>query len=442
MKRISFLLLALSGFAGSGVAFGQTGSQPSLVPFHQFLQEVRIARAESFGPAQGAKVQGETDFGKMRQHLLSLYEGVEVGHSFLLDGQVFDCVPVEQQPSVRQLGLAEVELEAPPPALADKDLPGPAVKRAASPLTLGLRDALGNAVSCAQGTIPFRRVTLQEMTRFRTLEGFFHKLPDGLSDDLAAKDTTYTHKYAHAYQTVKNFGGNSWLSLWSPSVDVSAQEIFSLAQHWYIGGSGKKTQTVEGGWQVYPQKYGTDKAAFFIYWTADDYNKTGCYNLDCAGFVQTNPSWALGGIWDHYSTPGGPTYAFQMQWKLVKGRWWLYGQVGDQYEAVGYYPVSIYRGGRLSKFADRIDYGGETVGATRWPPMGSGAYDSAGSSQTAYQSRIFYFKNATASGAVWSSLTTSQTSPSCYRLSFVPVSVAGTDIGSYFYFGGPGGDDC
>jgi hypothetical protein len=131
-----------------------------------------------------------------------------------------------------------------------------------------------------------------------------------------------------------------------------------------------------------------------------------------------------------------------MQWKLVKGRWWLYAQGGDNYEAVGYYPVSIYKGGRLSKFADRIDFGGETVGATQWPPMGSGAFDSAGSSQTAYQSRIFYFKNVTANGAVWSSLTTSQPSPSCYRLSFVPASVAGPDVGSYFYFGGAGGDDC
>ena len=287
------------------------------------------------------------------------------------------------------------------------------------------------------------------MTRFGTLDGFFRKLPEGVendrpSDDLAPRAPVPTHKYAHAYQRVKNYGGNSWLNLWSPSVSFAAGgQIFSLSQHWYAGGTGKGTQTVEGGWQVYPAKYGTNKAAFFIYWTADNYNHTGCYNLDCAGFVQTNSSWALGGTWASYSTPGGEQLAFQMQWQLVADRWWLYAQGGDAYEAIGYYPVSLYRGGRLSHFAEVVDYGGETVGTTKWPPMGSGAFASAGLGQAAYQSHDFLHPDAgNVGGGTWTSLTTSQTSRACYRLSFTPASSATGDSGSYFYFGGPGGGPC
>lgn len=38
----------------------------------------------------------------MRQYISDLYEGVEVAHSFVDDnGQVFDCIPVEQQFSLK-----------------------------------------------------------------------------------------------------------------------------------------------------------------------------------------------------------------------------------------------------------------------------------------------------------------------------------------------------
>lgn len=53
---------------------------------------------------------------------------------------------------------------------------------------------------------------------------------------------------------------------------------------------------------------------YFVYFTANDYASTGCYDLDCAGFLQTNPSIALGapvtpcctlGHVNDYGGPGG-----------------------------------------------------------------------------------------------------------------------------------------
>src|SRR6185369_1026606 len=110
--------------------------------------------------------------------------------------------------------------------------------------------------------------------------------------------------------------GNSWLNLWNPVVDKDNE---SISQQWYSGGSGGSTQTLEGGWQVLENKYDTKKAVLFTYWTADNYDKTGCYNLDCSGFVQVNNHWYLGGTWSSYSTTGGTQWGFEMQWKYYRG---------------------------------------------------------------------------------------------------------------------------
>ena len=91
-------------------------------------------------------------------------------------------------------------------------------------------------------------------------------------------------------------------------MNTGLNEVFSLSQQWYVGGSGASLQTAEIGIQNYPQKYGSEKSALFIYWTADGYKNTGRYNHDCAAFVQTNNKWHLGGVFGQYSTVGGAQY--------------------------------------------------------------------------------------------------------------------------------------
>jgi hypothetical protein len=417
-----------------------------LVPFDEFLRGTAAARFEDYAPRKDLAVKRSEDFEAMRQHVLSLYEGVTVAHSFLMDEQYFDCVPIDQQPSVRQLGLKHAQVTPPPPiAEPDEKSQEPGEPHGlASPLTLGLVDPFGNAVSCEEGTIPMRRVTLEETTRFETLEKFFHKSPwDGVGQPPQTEEPpsipVATHQYAFAYQNVSNHGGSSWLNLWSPAINGDASQIFSLSQHWYVGGQEKSLQTVEGGWQAYPLKYHTTSSVLFIYWTADDYNQTGCYNLDCAGFVQTSSKWSLGGSWPTYSIPGGKQYEFQLQWKLTGGKWWLFLQGSGRLEAVGYYPGTIYNRGQLTRFAQVIEYGGETVGTTSWPPMGSGGLAGLGYQQAAYQRNIFYLNVKQTSQ--WSNLQTVIPSPLCYTSIFFPAS-SRSSWGSYLYFGGPGGSSC
>jgi hypothetical protein len=96
-------------------------------------------------------------FEQMRAYLQRLYRGMTVDRSFAAGGQVFDCVPIGQQP-----GLLRPGLPAPPPPAPKGPKPG----SGAAP-----------APHCGGGTIPMRRVTLDEITRFATLQDFLRKAP-------------------------------------------------------------------------------------------------------------------------------------------------------------------------------------------------------------------------------------------------------------------------
>ena len=429
----AFAIVAF-GVATSQSAFANTStsrsasaslssSSQTFVSFSQFLTNVANARYSDYAGRAPASVQNEQAFGAMRSYILDTYAGVKQVSSFVLDGQYFDCITINSQSSVHHLNIKQI---AQPPKVSIPTASGSSTQASGSPLTLGQKDEFGNSISCKDGTIPMERITLEKMVQFPTLQAFLAKSPG----DQAA---TNAHRYAIGYQSVTNYGGNSWLNLWNPSGN------FSLSQQWYVGGSGSGTQTVEGGWIHYPGKFGK-RSVLFIYWTANDYQSTGCYNLDCTAFVQTNNNWALGGAFTNYSSYGGTQWGFTLQWKYYQGNWWLFLQGSGSIQAVGYYPGSIYRGGPLSKKSSLIEYGGETyTPTTNWPQMGSGKFASAGWQKAAFQKTIFYIPNNQSGGTgVWATLSPLQTNPKCYTIIITPSSSGGS-WGTYFYFGGPGG---
>ena len=415
----------------------------------EFLRTVDVAKHEQFVGRPTVKVANEAALTAMKAHILSLYRGVEARNSFEDEnGSVFDCIPVSQQPALK--GASPAEAPSMPPLRAKPAAEAtPTGERrtaaATSPIAAGQKDRYGNERVCPAGYIPMRRVTLEELTRFETLQRFFQKNPQGAGhapaapSGIAAPPKQFeppgvgaTHRWAHAYQNVDNLGGHSFINLWDPT--IGANQVFSLSQHWYVGGSGANLQTAEVGWQVYPQKYGNSKPVFFIYWTADDYNNTGCYNLDCSAFVQISHSWTIGGTISPWSVYGGAQYEIQVAFYLYKGNWWLYVQGTDASHAIGYYPTSLYKGGALASHATEIDYGGEVVGTTSFPGMGSGHFAKEGWQKACFQRDIYYFP--TTGGAVYANLTPSQSWPNCYTVQKVNYAAPWNDT---IYYGGPGG---
>jgi hypothetical protein len=390
--------------------------------YASFERGLERAVAGDFVGRPETRVRDAVAFDAMRAHLLSLYRGMPVTSTFAFDGQVYDCVPVAQQPSVRLLGLRGIDT---PPRMAPpgSQLPAARVASVASAQN-----------ACADGTIPFRRITLDELTRYPTLQDFFDKEPRAVA----------AHKYAFQYQYVSSRGSYGALDLWDPTIYTAQSEVFSLSQHWTVGlqplNNPTVTQTAEVGWQKFPAKYGTtNHSVFFIYYTTDSYlPNTGCYNLDCAGFVQTSKSVILGGSFKAYSKLGPPRvdYAVSTGYyaKTLGGNWWL--AVNGVW--IGYYPVKLYGKGQLAHYSNFSEFGGETVGTTKWPAMGSGKFGISQTSQAAYQAQVQYY---TLAGAAHNAaLTADNPAPTCYSTTNAAL-YAKPDYISFF-FGGPGGTGC
>lgn len=402
-----------------------TANASAFVSYASFIKDTAAAQYPRVHAASGTTMKADAQaFNQMQTYILNHYRGVTAKHSYLLDGAYFDCVVTGTQPSVRDLGIAHVA--APPPAHSAALSAG---QHAVSQVTPGLKDAFGNAVACPAGTIPMRRMTLQETVKFPSLAAYLGKEPAGAPSPTVAPGVVTPggpHRYGVGYQSVANRGINSWLNLWNPSGD------FTLSQLWDVS-SASTTQTLESGWVHYPAKFGSN-SVLFIYWTPNNY-ATGCYNLDCSGFVQTSSVATLGAGFSNYSTDGGTQYGFGLQYQWYQGNWWLY----FQNSALGYYPGGIYNGGPLSSGnANLVEYGGETYTAgSTWPQMGSGQFASAGWTHAAFQNTIFYVD--TNGAGQLSSLSPIVTNPGCYTLSIVPASQGGS-WGSYIWFGGPGGN--
>ncbi|EFJ28855.1 hypothetical protein SELMODRAFT_92572, partial [Selaginella moellendorffii] len=74
-------------------------------------------------------------------------------------------------------------------------------------------------------------------------------------------------------------GFSTTINVWQPYVEKASE--FSLSQLWLISSRtsrGIPRNTIEAGWQ------------------ADGYNKTGCCNLKCPGFVQVSNTIVLEGV--------------------------------------------------------------------------------------------------------------------------------------------------
>jgi len=437
MPRLSAALCALLVIAGCVRPQLPAPPVQPFQPFDAFIASVQQARAGQYVGQPGFAVESPAAFDEMKQHLLQLYAGVTARHSFVgPDRQLVDCIPIEQQPGLRPPSGARRELsrDVPQAALAAREVlgvSGPSQARRSEDIMLkrAQRDRFGNEMFCEPGTIPMRRITLAEIATFRNLASFLGKT-DGERDPLAPADDS-THYYARGVQFVDNLGGDSWLNVWSPTVSSGQM---SLSQQWFVSGEGDSKQTIEGGWQVMPNKWKTDQAVLFIYYTTKNYaDKSGCYNLDCSGFVQRANNVYLGRGFTNYSAIDSTQWGFNLQWKRhTDGNWWLFYKGPGDYIAVGYYPSSLYGEGGLATRAKKIAFGGEDTGKPSALEMGSGRKANEGWQKAAFQNMIFYIDTNVVSQ--WAKLDKYESNPDCYTADIHNIT---GNWGTYIFFGGP-----
>ncbi|MBS0658469.1 MAG: neprosin family prolyl endopeptidase [Verrucomicrobia bacterium] len=393
--------------------------------FSAFQQQVEQTRFKDLNVGASG-VSDAAEFERMREFLQKRYDGVQVTNSFADDGgQVWDYIPIEQQPALKASGQ---------PLQKAPSLPGRAAESAGkgtkpAPKSV-LVDAYGNEMRGPAGTIPLARITLPQLAKFESLMAFLRKGPrDRYRDGRFAEEN---HQYSIVEQNVGHTGMSAQMSLQDPGFKPG-QGTFSLYQFWATAGSGAATQTVEFGVTCYPGLYPDAAPRTFCYSTTDNY-ETGGYNAD-GGFVQTDPDFLLGGK----ATLSDENWNIFV-W-LSNGIWWVgFGRLYDpDMSNIGYYQANRFVGGALEKSADYLGVGGETRSSdNQWPPMGTGRF-AADDPKTGYDasfSEVQYLPivpPGSEPSPVDAELTTYNSLPKLYN------GIQSDYEPGYFFFGGPGG---
>ncbi|KAL3507408.1 hypothetical protein ACH5RR_032790 [Cinchona calisaya] len=228
------------------------------------------------------------------------------------------------------------------------------------------------------------------------------------------------------------YGAKASMNVWEPQVQNPNE--FSSSQLWILGGDSSDINVIEAGWHVFPQLYGDNRTRLFIFWTADGYKSTGCYNLQCSGFVQTNNVFTLGGTLSPLSTFHGSQFEIDaLIWKEPsQDAWWL--QCNNI--IIGYWPTSLFTS--LANSAPIIEWGGlvfssESDGQHTTTQMGSGHFPEEGFSMASYMKNLQVVDDSfTLRPLSYPSIAAEQ--PNCYNITLGKTD----DWGDFIFFGGPG----
>lgn len=340
------------------------------------------------------------------------------------DGDVIDCVLAHLQPA-----FDHPELKGQKP-LDPPERPKGHNNTDTVEETYQLWSDSGEA--CPEGTVPIRRTTDKDILRARSVQRFGRKPP---RRHVRRDSSGSGHEHAVVFVNGDQYyGAKASINVWAPR--VTDQYEFSLSQIWVISGTfGNDLNTIEAGWQVSPELYGDNYPRFFTYWTTDAYQATGCYNLLCSGFIQTNNKIAIGAAISPRSSSNGKQFDIGlMVWKDPKhGHWWL--EFGNGL-LVGYWPALLFS--HLRSHASMVQFGGEIVNSRSMgyhtsTQMGSGQFAEAGFGKASY------FRNLQV--VDWdnnllplNNLHLLADHPNCYDIRQGRNNVWGT----YFYYGGPG----
>ncbi|XP_010523371.1 PREDICTED: uncharacterized protein LOC104801734 [Tarenaya hassleriana] len=348
------------------------------------------------------------------------------------DGDIIDCVPITKQPALDHPLLKNHSIQMRPSSRPKGT-------------STGNKDPLNNkkepkAITqlwhlngkCPENTVPIRRTRKEDFQRATDIENYGKKSQNSIPKPQSGS-STIGHEHAVMYSYGDYYGTKAWINLWKPLVEKPNE--FSLAQLWVVAGSGSDINTIEVGWQVYPRFYGDNNPRLFIYWTSDGYQRTGCYNHLCSGFVQTNNDIAIGGSFRVASNYKDAQYVIiLLVWKdPTSGNWWLDINGKD----IGYWPASLFT--HLSDKARLIEWGGEIVddrsrGQHTYTQMGSGHFAEEGFGKSSF---IMHIETVDGSNTYREPGTLGVISAyqNCYNVKYGD---GDSSMGTHFYFGGPG----
>ncbi|XP_044477006.1 uncharacterized protein LOC123204423 [Mangifera indica] len=371
------------------------------------------------------------------------------------DGDIIDCVHKRKQPALDHPLLKNHKIQKVPPVMPtgmktmkkQEEEETTAASKSNNPSNKNselLKSAWQiwhrNGTRCPKGTVPIRRSSVDDVLRAKSLFDFGKKQRKiGLDRRADAPDVVsgngHEHAIAYTGTSKEVYGSRATINVWDPSIQVVNE--FSLSQIWILSGSfeGSDLNSIEAGWQVSPELYGDSRPRLFTYWTSDSYQATGCYNLLCAGFIQTNSRIAIGAAISPVSSYANNQYDITILiWKDPKiGNWWM--GFGDN-TLVGYWPAELFT--HLADHATMVEWGGEVVnsranGEHTSTQMGSGQFAEDGFGKASYFRNLeIVDSDNSLSSALDISILAENTN--CYNIK----SSYNNEWGTSFYYGGPG----
>ncbi|CAH2072435.1 unnamed protein product [Thlaspi arvense] len=359
------------------------------------------------------------------------------------DGDVIDCVPKRKQPALDHPLLKHHKIQKAPkrmPRMMGKERSDDIKEDAANVLESAWQMWHVNGTRCPKGTVPIRRNTMNDVLRAKSLFDFGKKRRSIDLDRRSEKPDalgTNGHEHAIAYTETSSeiYGAKATINVWDPKIEEVNE--FSLSQIWILSGSfvGPDLNSIEAGWQVSPELYGDNRPRLFTYWTSDSYQATGCYNLLCSGFIQTNNKIAIGAAISPLSSFKGNQFDITILiWKDPKaGNWWM--GLGDN-TLVGYWPAELFT--HLADHATTVEWGGEVVntrasGRHTTTQMGSGHFPDEGFGKASYFRNLEIVDSDNSLVPVRDVKIVAE-NIECYDIK----SSYSNEWGTYFYYGGPG----
>ncbi|KAF6144362.1 hypothetical protein GIB67_024589 [Kingdonia uniflora] len=274
---------------------------------------------------------------------------------------------------------------------------------------------------CPEKTIPIRRSSMHDVLRAKSLYHFgkkqrklyLHKKVD--APDVVSGNG-HEHAIAYTGRSQELYGAKATINVWEPSIEVLNE--FSLSQIWVLSGEfDSDLNSIEAGWQ------------------SDAYQATGCYNLLCSGFIQTNNRIAIGAAISPVSSFSSNQYDISILiWKDPKlGNWWM--GFGENM-LVGYWPAELFT--HLADHATMVEWGGEVVntranGEHTFTQMGSGHFAEDGFGKSSYFRNLEVVDSDNSLSSV-EEISTLAENTNCYNIK----SSFSSGWGTHFYFGGPG----
>ncbi|KAL5566834.1 hypothetical protein UlMin_029998 [Ulmus minor] len=363
------------------------------------------------------------------------------------DGDIIDCVHKRKQLALDHPLLKKHKIQKRPLKMPKtvKGLKEEEMKDGENKEGLEMTDGWQmwhkNGTRCPKGTVPVRRSSMHDVLRSKSLFEFGKKQNRNVAlarrSDAPDVVSGNGHEHAIAYtgSSQEVYGAKATINVWDPSIEVVNE--FSLSQIWILSGSfdGSDLNSIEAGWQVSPELYGDSRPRLFTYWTTDSYQATGCYNLLCSGFIQTNSRIAIGAAISPVSSLSTNQYDITILiWKDPKlGNWWM--GFGDN-TLVGYWPAELFT--HLADHATMVEWGGEVVntrpnGDHTATQMGSGHFAEDGFGKASYFRNLEIVDSDNSLSSV-REISTLAENTNCYNIK----SFYNNAWGTYFYYGGPG----